>query len=486
MTLGTQDLRALLDAVAEISEAPDGQAFAERSASVMRGLIGADIASYVEVDLGGPGRDAVDPIDAHPPFDVDIFAAHADDNPLIGHFIDNEDTSPRTWSDFGRRVEDSDLFDLVYRPLGVRHQLGVSLGSSATRLAGLSFDRSSRDFGERERDLLDLARPHLRVARRRALEAEGLRRSAGLLTRGVIVLDRVEGVLECTDLAVGMLGPLGALAAEAEEWLAACRRGSGSPELRHGGVIARYLAGDSQELIVVTGDDSPAWEVRLLGGLVVTGPAGTTRLVGKPGDVVAILACAGGRLAVDEVTDRLWPEAGAVLGRRRLRAVLSRIPRGLLVRCGEVLALSERVVVDIDRFDAEVRSALGSPNRPEIGDRARALYRSGLLVDRPYEEWAAAPRERLRRRYLQLLDALADEADRSGDLERAGLLLAEAIDADPTETSRYLRRADVLAAAGRRASALDVLERARQILVQLGLPAGVELEDAMARARARP
>lgn len=120
-----------------------------------------DPALYHADLLGAVGRDWRD----HPVMVPDLAAA--------GH-------GARRLSDFvpSRGWRRRALFNDFYRPLGMPHELSAQLawgpvGSSCC----VALHRSGRDFGPRERALLELLAPHLRAARARIGAG---RRSVGL------------------------------------------------------------------------------------------------------------------------------------------------------------------------------------------------------------------------------------------------------------------------------------------------------------------
>jgi len=102
-------------------------------------------------------------------------------------------------------------------------------------------------------------------------------------------------------------------------------------------------------------------------------------------------------------------------------------------------------------------------------ERPLAHYRGDLLPDDPYETWAEAARERLRRHALALLDLCAASAASAGDLDEAVRCLERAIEMAPDEEERYLGAARHLLTQGRRGAARAMAARARQVLSELGL-----------------
>ena len=118
-----------------------------------------------------------------------------------------------------------------------------------------------------------------------------------------------------------------------------------------------------------------------------------------------------------------------------------------------------------------MRSAAAAEQaRPRRAPRWPATPATCCPADR-YEAWASAPRERLRRRYLDLLDLLSDDAVERGDLDEAIRLLDQAQIAEPLDESRYVRAAELLLFQGRRGSAPPCWSSARSRCARgLGLP----------------
>ena len=148
------------------------------------------------------------------------------------------------------------------------------------------------------------------------------------------------------------------------------------------------------------------WQLRLLGDVVLTGPAGEPlRLPGRAAAaLLAQLAMAPDRAhARESLIDQLWPEADLAVGRNRLRQLLSTLKTALQAAAGQpALLLAERQTLrlrpaaldcDVVAFEAAVRS--GRPLE------AQALYR-GELMPGHAEAWVHDERLRL----AALADAL--------------------------------------------------------------------------------
>jgi DNA-binding SARP family transcriptional activator len=203
---------------------------------------------------------------------------------------------------------------------------------------------------------------------------------------------------------------------------------------------------------------------------------------GRPAAALKMLAIRG-RMPTDELVELLWPDGDPVAGRARLRNVLSRVRSAagdVLVREEETVALSSGVSVDAGAFETEARQALAlvRDDRRQAVTVARAAlarYQGPLAADDPYEDWAAAPRERLRALHLDLLDLLATEAEREEQPDEAVRLLMAAIDEQPYDEDRYRRAARLLLSQGRVGSARAIRARAERMLSQIGISLSFEV-----------
>src|SRR6266567_7677340 len=155
-------------------------------------------------------------------------------------------------------------------------------------------------------------------------------------------------------------------------------------------------------------------ELRLLGGFRaevdgrrVPGEAWRHR---RGADLVKVLALAPGhRLHREHVIDRLWPDLGAEAGAANLRKAVHFARRALggeraVGTEGPMLQLwpSGSLSVDVERFEREAAGAIRTRDRAAAA-RAASRYEGDLLPEDPYAPWAEAPRERLRRTFVQVL-----------------------------------------------------------------------------------
>jgi DNA-binding SARP family transcriptional activator len=207
---------------------------------------------------------------------------------------------------------------------------------------------------------------------------------------------------------------------------------------------------------------------------------------GRPQKAVRAVAALGGRVHADELVEILWPGVDSETGRNRFRNLLSR----LRIAAGEVLARDQEIVTlvadaDCDAFvfEAQAEAALGAqaagdtPKAAGIARSALALYRGELLPEDRMEWWATGPRERLKNRFVELLDLLASDAEQRDEVDEAVRLLRRAIEAEPHDEARYVNLAQLLVSQGRTGSARGVLSKARDALDQIGVRSSRHLES---------
>ena len=228
-------------------------------------------------------------------------------------------------------------------------------------------------------------------------------------------------------------------------------------------------------------DSGPVWSVRLMGDVVVESDGRPVPLRGRaPAQLVKIVALRG-RIHADELIELIWPDSAPGVGRRRLNNLLARLRRetgALVERQGDTLGLAPGADLDVDAFTAAAEAALaavggGSPEAAALCRKAATLYQGELLPADRYDDWAAAPRVRLARLHLDVLDALAEEAAGAGRPGEAVQWFERGIDAEPLDLARYQRVAALLVEQGWRHRARALALRARRVSDELnvGLPA---------------
>lgn len=215
--------------------------------------------------------------------------------------------------------------------------------------------------------------------------------------------------------------------------------------------------------------------VTLLDGFAVTVNGRDVTPTGVPGMVIKALAIMGG-MHVEELLELLWPEVEPTTGRTRLRSVLARLRRScgdIVERRGDSLALAAGAHVDAAAFSERAGRAMVWADEAHAVNLAReawSLFRGELLPFDTYVDWTAGPRERIRHRAVAVLDLLADDAAARGRPLEATAYLERAVDLQPYDEDRYLIAAELLYQLGRRGRAVLMLERARAVADELGMP----------------
>jgi DNA-binding CsgD family transcriptional regulator len=263
------DLEAVLSVVRSVGEAQNPDAFAQVVIEQVAALIPSDVVTFNEVDpVAGRLVFLMEPTSfPSPPETADHLAALADQHPLIAYSAATGDGSAKKISDFWTQAQfhASDLYALVYRPIGIEYQMAVSLPAPRPIVIGIVVNRAEGDFSERDRAVLNVLRPHLVQAWQNAKDQTRLRALLGAASAaseeegaGVVVLSDPPHELTAGSLIslfryFGRPGRNGPFPARVERWLDAQRSRlatAGAIELlkplraEHGSqrMVLRYLA----------------------------------------------------------------------------------------------------------------------------------------------------------------------------------------------------------------------------------------------------
>jgi DNA-binding SARP family transcriptional activator/tetratricopeptide (TPR) repeat protein len=177
----------------------------------------------------------------------------------------------------------------------------------------------------------------------------------------------------------------------------------------------------------------------------------------RAADLVKLLSLAPGhRLNREQAIDALWPHLGPEAGASNLRKAVHYARRALgsdrsvAMEGGIVVLWPEgQLSIDVDGFETLARRALDIDDGA-LAERAASGYAGELLPEDRFAEWTQGPRERLRRRHLQVL-RLAGRWERLVEL-----------DPSDEEAHRELMRGHLQA--GNRQAAMRQFERLRRTL----------------------
>lgn len=126
----------------------------------------------------------------------EVWAQYGSQNPLVARIERTRDGRVFRFSDVVTPTElhALELYRELYGPIGLEHQIAFTLPSSSPTIIGVALSRRERDFSDDERDLLELARPHLIQAYNNAMRYTRLQRA------------RVDGPLRVDPTHVELLG----------------------------------------------------------------------------------------------------------------------------------------------------------------------------------------------------------------------------------------------------------------------------------------
>lgn len=184
------------------------------------------------------------------------------------------------------------------------------------------------------------------------------------------------------------------------------------------------------------------------------GERGGPWLEQRPGQLLRYLVARRGRVVTaEEIAEALWADGEPrttttvryVVHTLRARLEPGRPHRGassfIDSHRGGYRLNSERVVIDADVFEREVRDGLaahaaaGGDLAVRLLERATARHRGEFLSADPYADWAIGERERLLELHGRALRALADIAAAAGDLELAHERLTQLADLEPLDSA---------------------------------------------------
>lgn len=191
--LGTAEVRGVLEFLEVACEVDGIDPFPDSVLAALQRLIPAEVVSYGHYDHEGAGWRQPG-VHWHGVPRGDLTPSIREAHLGLTHQLPNPPWARSAgqavrWSDLlsRRSLQRLDVYAEVGRPLGLEHTLELWILIPDGVAGGLAFDRSERDFSERDVRVLETLRPHLvqlwRNARLRRPAADSLFTSAaGLLT----------------------------------------------------------------------------------------------------------------------------------------------------------------------------------------------------------------------------------------------------------------------------------------------------------------
>ncbi len=208
--LGRRDFRALSEFLHEIYTVRPLTDFPRIVVDRLPQLISVDLATFHAVDLRDRQSTVVvtNPPRAYERRHVQAFDLYMHEHPVLAYYRRTGSVHARKIGDFLSRQEIHrlDLYNEVYRPLGLEWDLITQIPVSPSTVAGLTLRRRQRDFSERDREVVDLLQPHALHAYRNAEAITRLQQMLALvrdavdeLDHGLVIL-RLDGRIELTNL----------------------------------------------------------------------------------------------------------------------------------------------------------------------------------------------------------------------------------------------------------------------------------------------
>lgn len=212
--LSHSDLQGLLAFLRTCDSFPDVASLQSGMLEPLGRLVPFETAAYHEVNVeNGDTSWIIEPLDSMERADHEAFVRWGAQHPIVAYHATHESHAV-TLSDFmtTRQLHALELYDEFFAPLEIERQIVIGVPSRTPVIVGIPLNRSGSDFTERERLLLDLLRPHLAQAFRRAQARTQARRlTAELETaaerggRAVIVLDADHGIQAASPVALRRL-----------------------------------------------------------------------------------------------------------------------------------------------------------------------------------------------------------------------------------------------------------------------------------------
>jgi DNA-binding CsgD family transcriptional regulator len=198
--LSARYLRAILGVARELGTVSDVDRFRSSLLTALKRLVSYDIASWNVVSPVSREAQisAVDPADCRQDNDEEILGHYLHQNPLVAATANG---GVHKFSDFMslRQLHRLELYDAVYRPLGVEHQIAFVLPAPRASLIGVALNRTRPDFSERDRSILEAALPMVVQAYERAATLA--------MVHGV--LSALEHAADASDQPIVVLHPSG-------------------------------------------------------------------------------------------------------------------------------------------------------------------------------------------------------------------------------------------------------------------------------------
>jgi DNA-binding CsgD family transcriptional regulator len=163
--LGSADLRHALDTLGAIGEGCAGSGdFARRGVQCLPGLVASELTTLSVCELDTGHRSVVsDQPGALSRREIDTFDRHFFEHPLVRAHGRNPAAVTKRISDLVSHADfqRTALYGDYYRAIRIDHVMAVPIHVDGRYVVSFVLNRSRREFSERERECLEVIRPHL-------------------------------------------------------------------------------------------------------------------------------------------------------------------------------------------------------------------------------------------------------------------------------------------------------------------------------------
>ncbi|KSU78707.1 DNA-binding transcriptional activator of the SARP family [Pseudarthrobacter enclensis] len=232
----------------------------------------------------------------------------------------------------------------------------------------------------------------------------------------------------------------------------------------------------------MTQDSDDEFNLNLFGRWQLRHNGTEVRLAWRQQRLIAALAITGSRPR-RYLSGLLWPEKPEARAMESLRTsvylVSSQVP-GLLENDGQVLALSDRVSVDLHEVANSIRQ-LGQPEFTLSDENCMECLHCGELLPGWYDDWVVLEQQRLRTLRVRAFLVLARRWIDDGEVHKAVEAAESALELEPLHESAVALLINAELKSGNRARALQTFQAFR---TNLGAELGIEPSEQLARVAA--
>jgi len=192
----------------------------------------------------------------------------------------------------------------------------------------------------------------------------------------------------------------------------------------------------------------------------------------------ALIAFGGRNVPEERLMDALWPDEEADAARKSLDITVLRLRKLLgshdtIVVSDELIGLNPQFCwVDLWAFESRIAQSEAAEGEAGLSaaPAALALYRGNFLPADAEEPWTVKARERLRAKFVHLVETVAQADEAAGHWDKAMAYYLKGLEADDLIEAFHLGLMRCYRALGRPAEAMTTYRRLRQTLsVVLGI-----------------